>query len=78
MSVYTYPVVDLQGPTGPTGPNGGPTGATGPIGPTGAISDTVPLNVASPGIPGQLAYDNTYLYVCVATNTWRRTPLSSW
>lgn len=78
MSVYTYPVVDLQGPTGPTGPNGGPTGATGPIGPTGAISNNAPLNAASPGIPGELAYDSTYLYVCIATNTWRRVSLSSW
>jgi hypothetical protein len=44
MSVYSYPVVDIQGPTGPTGPLGGPTGPagapgtavnTGATGPTG-------------------------------------------
>jgi hypothetical protein len=40
MSIYTFPVVNQQGPTGPTGPFGGPTGATGlgVTGPTGPAS----------------------------------------
>lgn len=31
----------------------------------------------SPGAPGQLAFDSTYLYVCVSTNSWRRIALSA-
>lgn len=45
------------------------------------------LRITAPGVPasasascstGQLSYDAGYLYVCVATNTWKRTALSSW
>lgn len=30
------------------------------------------------GTKGQLAYDNTYLYICVATNTWIRVARTAW
>jgi hypothetical protein len=30
------------------------------------------------GTKGQMAYDATYLYVCVATNTWIRVPRTAW
>jgi hypothetical protein len=36
-----------------------------------------PATAASPGSPGQVAYDATHLYVCVANNTWVRTTLST-
>tara|TARA_Y100000310_G_C20653862_1_gene800930 strand:- start:1313 stop:2071 length:759 start_codon:yes stop_codon:yes gene_type:complete len=45
------------------------------------------LNVANPDVPssatatgtkGDIAYDNGYIYVCVATNTWRRSVLTTW
>lgn len=56
MSVYSYPIVDLQGPTGPTGPAGGPTGSigsTGPTGPTGHTGATGPLGPTGvAGTPG--------------------------
>jgi hypothetical protein len=29
------------------------------------------------GTAGQISYDSTYLYVCIATNTWRRVALGS-
>jgi hypothetical protein len=32
----------------------------------------VPASSNSAGIIGQIAYDSTYVYMCVATNTWRR------
>lgn len=38
----------------------------------------VPASVNSPGITGQRATDGTYEYVCIATDTWRRTELASW
>lgn len=30
----------------------------------------VPANASSPGEPGDVAFDATHLYVCVATDTW--------
>lgn len=33
---------------------------------------------AATGVAGQQAYDENYHYVCVATNTWKRTPLDTW
>ena len=39
---------------------------------------TVPANATATGTAGQLAYASGFLYVCVATNTWKRVALSSW
>ncbi len=33
---------------------------------------SVPPSSNSPGTPGQMAHDNTYFYICVATNQWKR------
>jgi hypothetical protein len=33
---------------------------------------TVPVSHSAAGVPGQIAYSSSYLYVCVATNTWVR------
>ena len=53
MSVYSYPVVNLQGPTGPTGPLGGPTGPAGAPGTAVNTGATGPTGVQGPqGIPG--------------------------
>lgn len=38
----------------------------------------VPGSPTATGIKGQIAYDNSYVYICVATNTWRRAELLSW
>jgi hypothetical protein len=46
---------------------------------TGARSwAAVPANAAAPGTPGMEAYDADWHYVCVFTNTWKRTPLTTW
>lgn len=37
----------------------------------------VPNSATATGIAGQLAYDSNFLYVCVSTNSWKRTALSS-
>lgn len=42
------------------------------------ISNTVPANSSSNGIAGSLRYDSSYIYVCVANNTWKRTAISTW
>lgn len=38
----------------------------------------VPSTAASTGVAGQIAYDATHIYVCIATNTWVRATLATW
>lgn len=38
----------------------------------------VPATATSAGVTGDVAYDASFLYVCVATNTWKRTALTTW
>ena len=35
-------------------------------------------NSTDTGTTGEICWDNDYIYVCVATNTWKRAGLSSW
>ena len=37
-----------------------------------------PATAASTGTVGQIAWDTNYVYVCVATDTWKRTAISTW
>ena len=39
---------------------------------------SVPSTASSTGTAGEIAWDSDYFYVCVATDTWKRTALSSW
>lgn len=39
---------------------------------------TVPLSATASGTAGQVAYDASYLYVCTATNTWKRVAIAAW
>lgn len=36
-----------------------------------------PASSSDVGIPGEICLDSSYLYYCVATNTWKRVGLSS-
>lgn len=38
----------------------------------------VPASATATGRKGDNAFDSNYFYVCVATNTWKRTPLTTW
>lgn len=80
----------IQGPTGSTGqgvPSGGSTGQFlskssitdyDTIWTSSLVSDVPPGASNSVGSTGQLAQDSNYLYVCVGTDTWRRTELTGW
>lgn len=37
---------------------------------------TIPASASATGVAGQLAWDATHLYICVATNTWTRVTLA--
>jgi hypothetical protein len=39
---------------------------------------SVPVSASASGTAGQEAYDTNYHYICVATDTWKRAPLSTW
>lgn len=45
---------------------------------SGPVWVSVPATSTSAGTAGQMAYDNDYLYVCVANATWRRVALNDW
>lgn len=37
-----------------------------------------PASATATGTTGMVCWDSNYIYVCVATNTWKRTALSTW
>ena len=37
-----------------------------------------PANSTSAGVAGTVTWDSTYIYVCVATNTWKRVQIATW
>lgn len=41
-------------------------------------SSSAPLTSGSAGIAGQIAYDATHIYVCIATNSWIRADAATW
>lgn len=42
------------------------------------ISVDVPPTPSSPGKYGDMAWDENHIYICIATDTWKRSALSSW
>jgi len=43
-----------------------------------ANSSYVPSSNTSVGSTGQIAWDSGHIYICVATNTWRRANVAIW
>ena len=41
-------------------------------------SPSVPATASDTGVAGQIEWDSSYIYVCTATDTWKRTALSTW
>ena len=37
-----------------------------------------PATAVAPGVAGTIAWDSSYIYVCVATNTWKRVQIATW
>ena len=71
-----------KGDTGATGAQGA-TGATGATGAAGSdtlhsFKATIPSSPTSTGTKGEWAQDATYLYVCIATNSWKRIAWGTW
>ena len=42
------------------------------------LTPFTPSSSTAAGVAGQIAWDASYIYVCTATNTWKRAGLTSW
>lgn len=42
------------------------------------IVSNPPASSASSGIAGMITWDSSYFYVCIATDSWKRTALTTW
>lgn len=45
---------------------------------TAITSATAPATSGSVGSAGSIRYDGDYIYICTATDTWRRTAITGW
>lgn len=42
------------------------------------MAPVVPATATAAGVAGDVAWDASFLYVCVATNTWKRAAIAAW
>ena len=42
------------------------------------VNPVTPVNAAAPCQTGEIVWDPGFVYICVATDTWKRTTLVSW
>jgi predicted N-acyltransferase len=42
------------------------------------VTTAAPASASAAGTTGQIATDANYIYVCTATNTWKRVAISTW
>ena len=42
------------------------------------VTSKTPASATAAGTAGQIAWDANYVYVCTATNTWKRSALTTW
>ena len=43
-----------------------------------ALSSDAPTTASSSGTAGDIRYDADYVYICIATNTWKRAAIATW
>ncbi len=44
----------------------------------GAMPGATPASAGAAGVAGTICWDVSYIYVCIATNTWKRAAIASW
>ena len=42
------------------------------------ITNATPSSASDTGVKGQIAWDNNYIYICSATDTWLRVAIATW
>lgn len=56
----------------------GNTAANVAVRATRILAGVAPANSISNGISGDVAFDSSFVYICIAANTWKRAPISNW
>jgi hypothetical protein len=41
------------------------------------VSSSAPASSAAAGAPGQISFDENFIYVCIQPNLWKRSPLTA-
>ena len=44
----------------------------------GRVSNGTPASATATGTTGEIQWDSNYIYVCTATNTWKRVAINTW
>ena len=70
----TTGALQVSGGTGITGN----LNVGGTINGLGAVQPGGPASATAAGTAGQVRWDDNYIYVCTATNTWKRVAISTW
>lgn len=73
-AIYAGGSLNISG-TGGNTIAGNTTFSTGQIIVSNAFA---PTSASAAGTTGSITWDNAYIYVCVATNTWKRVAISTW
>ena len=42
------------------------------------LASSTPASASATGTAGQVTWDSSYIYVCTATNTWKRVAIATW
>ena len=65
---------------GPAGAQGlqGLQATQGTQGEPGVASSSAPASASSTGTVGTISFDANYIYICIATDTWKRVAISTW
>ena len=42
------------------------------------IERGTPASATALGIKDTILFDNSYIYICIATNTWKRVEIATW
>lgn len=64
-----------------SGPEAGGTGTLRHhrlIGTTIGVPSTTPASASAAGVAGTVTWDSGFIYVCTATNTWKRVAIATW
>lgn len=43
-----------------------------------SVSTKTPASAGAAGVAGTITWDGSYIYVCTATNTWKRVAIATW
>ena len=41
-------------------------------------TSTTPASASESGVTGTVTWDSSYIYVCIAPNTWKRVAIATW